>query len=152
MADNKRVIVHNLAPWQVSFARKTMLGDVVIPPNGKMFLDEQEIKMQYYSNNVLFVGTDGNGAHARIYIEDAAIRKELNFESEDGTVTQNIVTDELLKKIFGYKRQADFEKAIREHIVAHFEKFMLIDFIQRNEINDYKKIRFAEDYAGVKVT
>lgn len=151
MADNRRIIVHNLAPWQVSFARKTMIGDVVIPPNGKMFLDEQEIMMQCYSNNVLFVGTDGHGTHARIFIEDETIRKKLDFESEDGTVTQNIVTDELLKKIFGYKRQADFEKAIREHIVAHFEKFMLIDFIQRNEINDYKKIRFAEEYAGVKM-
>ena len=150
--DNKRVLVHNLAPWQVSFSRKSMLGDVVIPPNGKILLDEQEIMMQCYANNILFVGTDGHGAHARIYIEDEAIRKALDFDSDDGTVTQNIVTDELLKKIFGYKRQADFEKAIREHIVAHFEKFMLIDFIQRNEINDYKKIRFAEEYAGVKVT
>ena len=129
-----------------------MLGDVVIPPNGKMFLDEQEIMMQCYANNILFIGTDGHGAHARIFIEDAAIRKALDFENEDGTITQNIVTDDLLKKIFGYKRQADFEKAIKEHIVMHFEKFMLIDFIQRNEINDYKKIRFAEEHAGVKVS
>lgn len=152
MAEYKRVMVHNLAPWQVSFPRKTMNGDVVIPANGRMYLDEQEVMMQFYANNVLFIGTDGRGTHARIYIEDADIRKALNFDSQDGTTTQEIVTDELLKKIFAYKRQSDFEKAIKEHVVAHFEKFMLADFIQRNDVNDYKKIRFVEEYAGVKMT
>lgn len=148
---NRRITIQNLAPWQVSFSRKTMNGDVVLPPNGKLFLDETEIMAQCYSNNQLFVGTDGRGAHARIYIEDETLRKTLEFESEDGTQKQLLITDDFLKKIFAYKRQADFEKAIRENVIAHHEKFKLVDFVKTNDINDYKKIRFVEKFVGVDI-
>lgn len=151
MADNTRIVCRNLAPWEVGFQRKNSLGDITIQPNAKVFIDEQEIKAQCYSNNILFVGRDGKGSHARIYIEDEAIRKELGFDSEDGKEKQNLLDDEKLKRIFDYKRQADFERAIRESVVEHFEKFMLLDYIKRASVNDYRKIRFIEEYVWTRI-
>ena len=151
MADKQRVIIRNLAPWEVAFARKNMNGDVTIAPNGKIFLDEQEITAQCFSNNRLFIGTDGHGSHAQIYIESPELRQEFGFESADGKEKQVLLDDERLHKIFEYKRQADFEKAVREWVVVHYEKFKIIDYIKSAKINDYDKIRFIEEYTGVKV-
>ncbi len=151
MAENTRIVCRNLAPWEVSFQRKNSIGDITIQPNAKVYIDEHEVKAQCYSNNTLFIGRDGKGSHARIYIEDEAIRKELGFDSEDGKEKQNLLDEEKLKRIFEYKRQGDFERAIRESVVEHFEKFILIDYIKKANVNDYRKIRFVEEYVGTRI-
>lgn len=149
--ETQRVVCRNLAPWDVSFQRKTTLGDVIIPPNAKIFLDSHEILAQCYSDNRLFTGTDGKGAHAQIYIDNAELRKELAFDSEDGKETQMLLDDDKLEKLFAYKQAASFEKAIRAAVVVHYERFKLIDYIKRAKVNDYQKIRFVEEYVGARI-
>lgn len=148
---NDRVLCKNLAPWNVSFLRKNTPGDVVITENAKMYIEEQEVRAQVFSNNKLFIGTDGKGAHAQIYIEDDALRREFGFESEDGKQTQELLTDEKLKKLFDYKREADFEKGVRDAVKVHYEAFRLVEYIKQNAVNDHKKIRFVEGFAGVRI-
>lgn len=148
-SETQRILCKNLAPWEVSFQRKTTLGDVVMPPNAKAFFDKEEIVSQVYGSNRLFVGTDGTGSHAQIYIENDDLRKELNFDTEEKK--QAVLDEEKLKKIFEYKTQAAFERAIVEAVVVHYEKFRLIEYIKKAKINDYQKIRFCEDYVGTRI-
>ena len=145
----QRILCRNLAPWDVSFQRKNTLGDVVIPPNAKVFLEREEIMAQAYMNNRLFVGTDGVGGHAQIYIENEELRKELGFDTDEGK--QALLDDEKLKKLFEYKTQSAFERAVRESVIVHYEKFRLIEYIKKAKVNDYQKIRFCEDYVGVRI-
>lgn len=147
--ETQRILCRNLAPWDVSFQRKNTLGDVVIPPNAKVFLEREEVMAQAYTNNRLFVGTDGAGEHAQIYIEDEELRKELGFDTEGKK--QALLDDEKLKKIFDYKTQNAFERAIHENVVVHYEKFRLIEYIKKMKVNDYQKIRFCEDYVGARI-
>ena len=147
--ETQRILCRNLAPWEVSFPRKNALGDVVIAPNAKVFLDKEEVLAQCYTNNRLFVGTDGVGSHAQVYIEDEAMRKELDFENE--TKKQALLDDERLKKLFEYKQQAAFERAVGESVVVHYERFRLMEYIKSAKVNDYQKIRFCENYTGSRV-
>ena len=94
-SETQRILCKNLAPWEVSFQRKTTLGDVVMPPNAKAFFDKEEIVSQVYGSNRLFVGTDGTGSHAQIYIENDDLRKELNFDTEEKK--QAVLDEEKLK-------------------------------------------------------
>ncbi len=144
--ENRRVKLTNLAPWYLTFSRKNTLGDVVIPPNGSMLMEREEIISQCYAGNKMLLGTDGHGGHACLLIDDAEIRKMFDFPD-----TQEAATDELLQKLFEYKQQATFEKHIKEDIVEDFERHRIIDYIKRKGVNDYSKIRFVEQYTGIRV-
>lgn len=143
---NAKVKLTNLAPWPLYFERKNNLGNVTIPENGVFFLERDEVMSQMYGNNVMFVGTDQHGAHARILVDDADIRKQFDFPDE-----QLVATDEALDKAFSYKQQSTFEKYIRERIVEQFEKNRLIEYIKKKNINDYQKIRFSEIHTGISL-
>ena len=148
-SEMQRILCKNLAPWEVSFQRKNTLGDVVMPANAKIYLEREEVMAQAYTNNRLIVGTDGVGSHAQIYIENEDVRKELGFDTEDKK--QALLDDEKLRKIFEYKTQSAFEKAVHENVVVHYEKFRLIEYIKKAKVNDYQKIRFCEDYVGARI-
>lgn len=103
------------------------------------------------NGNRLFTGTDGNGSHATLYIDDAPTRKEIGFDSEDGKDKQVVFNDAAITKVFALKTQSVFEKNLAEIIQTRAEKYAVIQAIKRLKINDYSKIRFVEDYTGFKV-
>ena len=147
----QKVTVKNIAGWPVGFARIDGVGDVSITAEGSTRLSRNEIISQVQNGNRLFIGIDGKGSHATIFIDDAPTRKEVGFDSEDGTEEQIVFTDALVTKVFSIKTKASFEKGFTEAFKTRAEKFAVIQAIKRLKINDYSKIRFAEDYTGYKV-
>ncbi len=148
---NKKVTLKNLTGWVLTFKRINSLGDVIIPPNGKITMLAEEISAQIYNNNRLFTGDDGKGSHARIFIEDEEIRLEAEFENKEDKKSQEILTDEKLKGIFSLKTLVSFKKNIEEKIKSQAEKAKVIEYAKTNKINDHDKIEFLEKYTGFKL-
>lgn len=148
---DKKVTVRSIAPWQTTFPRRTEFGEVLIAPKGFQRLSRNEIIAQHQNGNRLFNGIDGNGSHATLFIDDEDTRKEIGFDSEDGSVKQNVFSDALVKKVFDYKTQQAFETHFKEAFVTRAEMKAAIDAIKRLKINDYSKIRFAEEYTGFRL-
>lgn len=148
---NKKVTLKNLTSWVLTFKRINSLGDVIIPPNGKITMLAEEITAQIYNNNRLFVGDDGKGSHARIFIEDEEIRLEAEFENKENKRSQEILTDEKLKGIFSLKTLTSFKKNIEEKVKSQAEKAKIIEYAKTNKINDHDKIEFIEEYTGFKL-
>lgn len=142
---NSRVRLINLAPWPVYFPRINTLGDVSIQQNGSYMIDREELLAQCYNNNRLIMGTDGRGAHATVIIMDEAVKAEFDIPEN-----QEVLTDEVLDKLFAYKRQADFEKAITAKIVRDYEAHRVISYISRKKVNDFNKVRFVEGLTGLR--
>lgn len=148
---DEKVTVRNIASWSVGFARLSdMRGDVVIPPEGSIRLSRNEIIMQTQNGNRLFNGTDGRGSHATLYIEDKATRIEVEFESEDGETTQDVLTEAKVKTMFSAKSAKTFEENLHKNIVTRAEKYALVQMIKKLKINDYSKMRSVERYTGYK--
>lgn len=144
-----KVTVKNLAGWTVGFARLADgVGDVNIVANGTARLSRNEIIAQCQSDNKLFSGTDGQGSHATLYIDDKPTRIEVGYENADGSLKQNILTDDKVKELFAQKSQANFERTLMTEIHTRAEKYALMQSIKRLKINDYSKIRFSERYTG----
>ena len=144
-----KVTIKNLAGWNVTFKRlQDGEGDVLIVANGQTRLSRNEIIAQVNDNKVLFVGFDGIGSHATIYIDDEATRRWVGFE-EDGR-PQKIFTEQLVVDLFAMK-QSDYENAVRENIRTRAEKYALIETIKKLRLNDYAKIVFAQKYTGFPV-
>ena len=136
---DEKIQIRNLCNWAVSFKRIDSVGDVLVPANSTMRIARGEVFTQVQSGNNLFTGTDGIGSHARIYIDDKDTRVELDFESEDGKKTQNIISDDKIKEIFAIKTKTAFEKAVISNAVKKFK------------FNEYDRIKFIEEYTGMKI-
>lgn len=147
---DKKVEIKNLCDWDLYFDRIETNGSVRIPKNGKLRLSRAEIQAQVYDNNVMFSGSDGEGSHARIYVEDKDTRVLLGFEQEDSKEVQHVLDADTVKKILDYKTQNAFEKNIKEHVKTQAEKNFLVEESKRQKLNDYDKISFIEEYTGFK--
>lgn len=148
---DEKIQIKNLCNWSISFQRIDTAGDVLIPANTTVRIARGEIISQVQSNNVLFVGTDGIGSHARIYILDKDTRVELDFEDSDGKRTQNVINDEKIKEIFSIKSKTAFEKAIKDSIVTQAEKAVLADSVKKFKLNEYDKVKFIETYTEITI-
>ena len=145
MAD--KVTVVNLTPWPQGFRRINNAGHIAIPAYGRLNIEAEEVISQCYAKNNQFVGIDDHGSHARLYVEDEKIRREFEFETE--TVKQKVLTDEKMAKLFEYKRMGDFEKNMKDLVVIHAERFILVEYIKKHKINDYEKIKAVERFTGI---
>lgn len=148
---DEKIQVKNLCDWTVSFKRIDSVGDILVPARTTVRISRGEVFSQVQSNNVLFIGTDNVGSHARLYIVDKDTRVELGFESEDGKTTQKVISDEKVKEIFSIKVKTAFEKAVKENIVTQAEKAVIAHSVKKFKLNEYDKIKFIEDYTEMKV-
>ena len=146
----EKVWVKNLCNWNLYFPRMESIGEVKLPANGRIRLSRAEIQSQVFNNNVMFAGDDGQGSHARIYIEDKPLRVELGFESEDKD-EQMVLTEDVAKQIFDYKTQKTFEKHVKEKVKTQAEKAFIMEQAKKQKLNDYEKISFLEEYTGMKL-
>jgi hypothetical protein len=97
----------------------------------------------------MFIGEDGLGSHASIYIDDKATRVELEFETEEKP--QAVISDAKVKEAFAVKSKAGFKKAIEELAHSYGEKVALVKCVKKLGLNEYDKIKFIEEYTGLKV-
>lgn len=143
-----KVTVKNIAGWNVGFSRKADgYGDVNIAPNGSVRLSRNEIIAQVQNGNKLFAGVDGFGSHATIYVDDAPTRRELGFETDDSK--QIVFSNINIKKLFE-KSQKAFETEFAKLIYTRAEKYAVMEAMRKEGVNDYLKIRFAENHTGYK--
>lgn len=148
---DQKITIRNISSWPTTLVRTDNKNEVSIVPKGSIRIERGEVIAQSQKGNVDINGTDGIGSHATIYIEDEPTRVELGFDSEDGKRKQMIFSDDLVKEIFAIKSQNQFEEKFKETFVGFLEKNAVIEAIGRLKINDYAKIRFAENYTGLKV-
>jgi len=83
-----KVLVKNLCAWPLYFKRLEGHGDVKIAENGKTRLSVEEVQAQVDTGNKFFIGEDGRGSNARIYIDSKELRVALEFEREATTVVK----------------------------------------------------------------
>ena len=146
----QQITVTNIAGWVVGFARLMGIGDVNIPPRGSVRLTINEVISQVQNGNKLLAGIDGFGNHATVIIEDSRVLRELGFENAD------IFSDEVVRKLFGITSQSAFEEAVKDKIRTRAEKYAAEKYafmasVAKLGLNDYSKIRFAEEYTGYKL-
>jgi hypothetical protein len=125
-----------------------MPGDVIIKPYAILTtLDGEEILAQCYANNRLFVGEDGRGSHARIYIEDEELRKEVGFDTDGNP--QHILKEEDILQMFSLKTFKAFEKNVTQKVVTLSEKHFLMEIVKKHKFNDHDKVVFASEYCRI---
>lgn len=146
---DKKVVVINLAPWNVGFPNIEN-GSTTFAPNGFTRMKRDEIVMQIQKGNKLF-GLDEFGSHATLYIDDAETRKYLEFDSEDGKRLQAVLTPEKIKGWFELKTFKAFERNIKENVVTRAEKQYLLRTVKDLKLNEHDKIRFCEEYCKFKL-
>lgn len=146
---DKKVEIKNLCSWDLYFRRIESHGVVKIPAKGKVRLSIAEIQAQVFDNNPMFVGIDGKGSHARIYIEDKDTRVLLGFEDESGSKQQVLDSDEV-QRILELKTFNAFKNNIEKKVKTQAEKNFLVEEAKRLKLNDYNKIKFIEEYTGYK--
>ena len=148
---DEKIQIRNLCNWALSFKRIDSIGDVLIPANSTMRVARGEVFTQAQSGNNLFTGTDGLGSHARIYIDDRDTRVELDFESDDGKRTQNVLSDDKIREIFSIKTKTTYEKAGKVSVVTQAEKAVISNAVKKFKFNEYDRIKFIEEYTGMKI-
>jgi len=161
MADNKetnkplnldeKVVVRNIANWNVAFAKIDTPGDLLVSPNGLTRLTRNEIIAQVNSGNKLFTGIDGYGSHATLIIDDAPTREEVGFDSTDEDRKQVCFSEARIKQLFAIKNIDKFEDEFTQAIVTRAEMYAAVQAIKKLRLNDYSKICFVEDYTGYKL-
>lgn len=147
---DKKIQVKNLCSWSLNFKRIDGIGDISIPANSVMNLTAGEIFAQVQSGNVMFAGNDRKGSHARIYIMDKDMRKELDFEQDEKDF-QNVISDERIKEIFALKTLPAFEKAVKNTFVTFAEKSILAESVKKFGLNELNKAEFIKKYTGMQI-
>ncbi len=146
---NSRSMIRNLCPWAVSFRLPISKADVLLSANKTTSINNEELIVLCENGNVMFSGT-GEGNHARIYMENADLRKYVGYDSEDGKTKQFILNDEECQKLLDYKTMSAFEKNLEEKVVGQHEKARLIDYARKVKFNDFDKIVALEQHCEIK--
>jgi len=145
-----KVTVKSIAGWFTGFSRIVDgYGDVTITPNGSVRLSRNEIIAQIQSGNRLFNGADDVGSHATLIIEDKPTRIEVGFETVDSE--QEVFSDAKVIELFKITAQKTFENKFVDLIRTRAEKYAVMQAISKHGFNDYRKIKFAENYTGFKL-
>lgn len=147
----QKVTLRNIAGWTTGFRRIEGDGDVTIPPEGTVRVTRSEVIAQVQNGNRLLTGIDDRGSHATLYIDDEPTRIEVDFESKEDKITQQILTIDVVKKLFEYKTIKTFEEKLKEIVVTRAEKYAIIQIIKKEKINDFEKVRIVEKYTGFSV-
>ncbi|MGA4713154.1 hypothetical protein [Bacillus safensis] len=145
---DKKIKIKNLCSWDLYFKKIESHGDFKLPANGVRQITLAEVQSQVYDNVKMFVGTDGVGTHAKIYIDDKESRIHLGFESDNST--QNVIDQEAINKILAIKTQKSFEDNVKKSVKSDAEKAQLFEIAKSADINDHSKIKFIEEYTGFK--
>ena len=147
---NENIVVKNLTGAPVGWIKVNgQGGEINIPPHTSILVDRMEVISKVQSGSILFCGENGDFTHTHLYIDDKPTRVYLGIETEESE--QSVISENKIKSAFDCKTQKAFEKAITDLAVTFSEKKMLVDTIKKLGINDYKKIKFVEEYTGMTI-
>ncbi len=102
----------------------------------------------------LFLGEDGFGKNAFLYIEDSEIRQYLGFEKvkEDGTIIpQEIMTEKVLLSKLNDSTKKEFELMVNSFKNNITKIKLLEDVIQKTGFNDAQKIKYIEKTLNINI-
>ena len=128
MATNN-VLVNNLCSWPLSFWRKAGQGDIEIPANARNYplLSYEEVLAQIQTGNVMFVGIDGMGGHARIQIVNEEQRKQLFGLDGVDVPDPSVLNVESVKALLAIKTKGKFHEQLESMVKTNAEKKMLVE-------------------------
>ncbi|MET3505605.1 hypothetical protein [Halalkalibacter oceani] len=147
---NDKVYVKNLCAWDIYFRRIERAGDIKIPSKGRIPIERSEIQSQIYDGNVFFVGVDGQGSKAKVYIEDKDTRVLVGFEEENSTKKQEVLDEKEMSRILELKTDKSFKDNLNKHVTLQNEKFAIMEHARKSKFKDYEKIRILEEHTGYK--
>ena len=131
----EEIQILNMSNIDTFFPRTYGVGDYKIPKNGGHLVERREVIAQCQRGNPSFVGLDGRGNNACLWIDDALTRIKVGFESEDGSVKQFIVTKDTIKELLSIQDNTEFEKALKEKILTVSDGFMLREYGKTNQMD-----------------
>lgn len=128
-------------------------GEIQIPAGQSRPISNEEIMIKIESQNPSFVGTDGFGSNASLFIENVDFRKFLGFETDEKK--QIILTDSLLAEILKTDKLSDFKEIIEDNVITFAEKSKLSAYLrkecQAGRFDSASKIDFVERYTKMKI-
>lgn len=145
----KRSKVVNLCPWTISFTLPNSKGEITLGANKSTTINNGELVTLADNGSVMFCGT-GEGAHARVYVDNPAYREYVGFDNSEEKRNQFVLTDEECKKILELKTDSTFEKHVKEKVVFQHEKAIIMEYCRKNKYDVYSRISFLEEYTGEK--
>ena len=146
---DKRSKVINLCPWMISFTLPNSNGEIKIDAHKSTTINNGELVTMADNNDVMLCGT-GNGAHARLYVDNPELREYVGFENSEDKTRQLVLIPEECEKIMGLKTTSAFERNVQEKVVLHHEKAIFMDYCRKHKFNDHEKIELLERYTGLK--
>ena len=75
----------------------------------------------------------------------------MDFDIPEEKITQQVLTPDVVRKLFEYKTTKAFEENLRKAVVTRAEKYAILQIIKKEKFNDFDKIRIVEDYTGFKM-
>jgi hypothetical protein len=146
---DKRSKVINLCPWAVSFKLPNSKAEVMLDGGKSTTVNNGELVTLADNQDIMFYGT-GLGDHARVYVDNKEFREYVGFDNPEDKRTQYVLTDEEFQKLFDLKQEAAFERNVTEKVIMNHEKNNIMEYARKTKVNDFNKIRFLEEYTGVK--
>lgn len=145
---DKKVPVRSIAYWDTGFSRlMDFTGQPLsISPRATVKLSRNEIIAQVQEGNRLFTGVDGLGNHPTLVIEDRPLLEELGY------LNTKVLTNEALKGVFEIRNYESYKSAFLDLVKTRAEKTAVMQMIKDLGLNDYMKIRFAEEYTQQKMS
>jgi hypothetical protein len=146
---NDKSKIRNLSDYPVSWERKTISGDEYLKANSTTYVTNSEIETQVENGNIYLKGSDDYGSHACVYIENAAMREHLGFDSQTEKRQQLIVDDKKCEDILSLKTMSAFKKNLSENIVTKQEKMKIMNIARKVKLDSYEKIKELESHCGM---
>ena len=143
---DQKIRVQNLSNVPTYFRCLDRPVDAKIPSNGSVLFTISEILNQVNAGNPEFVGTDGKGAHAGLYITEKYVRVAAGFELENDGKKQEIFDEEAIIALFKENNPEKFYKSLKNKIVSIGEKETLKAILDAGKVNEHNKVEIAQKY------
>lgn len=111
--------------------------------------------MEIAPNTKLFLGEDGLGTNAALYIEDAEVREYLGFGSynENGEYQDQVVlTEENILDILNEKSDKIFKEKISSFIGDITKINLIRDMVRRTGFNNAQRVKYIEKVLDIEIT
>jgi hypothetical protein len=146
---DKRSKVTNLCSWTVSFKLPNSKAEILLESGKSTTINNAELVSLADNQDIMFYGT-GNGDHARVYVDNKDFREYVGFDNVEEKRVQFVLTNDECQKIFDLKTDSVFEKHIKEKVIMNHEKHNIMAYARKVKLNDYGRIKFLEEYTGLK--
>ena len=143
--ERDRVKFKNVLPWDVSFPKILMPGEVTVEAYKEYKqLTFAEVEEQINAGNVGFIGTDSYGNHAPFQFDDLDVYNAL-FQREE-TKLPEYLDEEMVRTILKINSKDKMEKAIKDAVQTKSDKRVFAHIIDRMDADDVRQ------YPGWKIS